>query len=91
MSDNYVGFHFDWIEQWAQIFQRCNWYTFDLIKVEFEDDRMMGGVEVSMILLGLGFRLRWNYKETEQFKEVKKMAEGVVNGDIETFEWKDDK
>src|SRR5690242_18130677 len=27
-DETYTGFFIDWIEQWSQFFERCNWYTF---------------------------------------------------------------
>lgn len=55
----------EFIEQWSQFFTNCNWYTFNPLHVEFEDDRAMGGVEITVILLGVGIRWRWNHTETE--------------------------
>lgn len=48
-------------EQWSQFFGRCNWYTFNPILIELEDERCMGGVEVTVIIMGLGLRVRWTY------------------------------
>lgn len=71
MADPYLGFSVYWIEEWSQFFERCNWYTFHPIKIEVEDERSMGGFEVTVIVLGLGFRLRWNYAVTEQLEEIR--------------------
>lgn len=58
----------DWTEEYSQFFQKCNWYTFTFAHIEFENDKIMGGAEVTFILLGLGFRWRWNHTETEKMK-----------------------
>jgi hypothetical protein len=58
----------DWIEQYSQFFESCNWYTFNFAHIEFENDKIMGGVEVTFVILGLGFRWRWNHTETEERK-----------------------
>lgn len=68
--DEYEGFFIEWIEQWSQFVQRCNWYTFHPIKIEIEDERNMGGVECTVIVMGLGFRARWNYRRTEKVDEL---------------------
>lgn len=77
-NDSYTGFHAYWIEQWSQFLGGCNWYTFHPIHIEFEDDRIMGGVEVTVIILGLGFRARWNYAETEQVSDIKASVKAVL-------------
>lgn len=72
MSDGeYRGLYWNWIEEWSQFFQPCNWYTFHPIMIELEDERNMGGVELTLIVLGLGFRIRWNHTETEMVEKIK--------------------
>lgn len=66
MNESYIGFFVDWIEEWSQFFVGCNWRTFHPIFIEVEDDRSMGGVEATVIVLGVGFRVRWNYRETPE-------------------------
>lgn len=61
---------FEPIFEWSQLWQRCNWYTFTPIKLEVEDDRHMGSVEATAILLGIGFRVRLNWRETETTREI---------------------
>lgn len=71
MDNEYEGFFFHWIEEWTQFFEKCNWYTFHPIKIEFENEVNMGGCEMTIIILGFGFRARWNYAETEVVKLIK--------------------
>lgn len=66
MTDEYKGWFVDWIEEWSQFFQPCNWRTFHPLFIEIEDDRTMGGVEATLIILGVGVRFRWNYAQTEK-------------------------
>ena len=80
--DEYRGWFVEWIEQWSQIIQGCNWRTFHAINIEFEDDRMMGGVETTWVLLGLGFRVRWNYAETERVRLIKNRVEDIKSGRV---------
>lgn len=49
------------INQWNQFKGKWNWYTATLLLVEFENDIWTGGAEFTFIILGLGFRIRWNY------------------------------
>jgi hypothetical protein len=66
----YTGVFVEWIEEWSQFFEPCNWRTFRVAKLELEDDRIMGGVEFTLILLGLGLRVRWNYASTETVEKI---------------------
>jgi hypothetical protein len=86
----YRGFFIDRIEEWSQFFEGCNWYTFHPIKIEIEDDRHLGGVEATFIILGLGFRVRWNYQETEEVQELLRRVEDIKSGDAATVIWEDD-
>lgn len=79
MSEEYTGFHGYWIEQWSQFLGGCNWYTFNVFQFEIEDDRHMGGVELTLIVLGLGFRARYNYSTTEHVSAIIERAEQVVS------------
>ena len=38
---------------------------------------MMGGVELTVIILGLGARIRWNYAKTERIDEIKRRVDGL--------------
>ena len=62
---------FEWIEDWSQLFQNCNWYTFRFCLIETEWDKMMGAIEGTFIIFGLGFRIRWQYTETEATRAIK--------------------
>jgi hypothetical protein len=73
-EDTYKGHFLYWIEEWSQIAGRCNWYTFRPILIEFEHDKIMGGLEATIILLGVGLRWRWNYAITKQAAIVLKQV-----------------
>jgi len=67
---------FEIINEWKQLFGKFNWYTATFIKIEFEKDEMACGYEFLFVVLGLGFRIRYNTdKALELFekwdKEVK--------------------
>jgi hypothetical protein len=74
-----TGVFVEFIEDWTQFFQPCNWYTFRPLMIEIEHDAIMGGVEATCVLLGVGFRIRWNYAETEESRRVAKMMADLEN------------
>lgn len=68
------------INQWEQLFGGFNWYTFTAIQLEFENDAMTHGYEFIFIVLGLGFRIRYNTDEAlEQFDEWEKEAKEILH------------
>lgn len=83
-DDGYKGWFVEWIEEWSQFLGGHNWYTFHPIHIKFEDDRMMGGVEAKVIVLGLGFRARWNYTVTKQTAELIQSVEDIKGGKVAT-------
>jgi hypothetical protein len=85
MTDEYRGIFFDWIEEWSQFFQQCNWRTFHFTQFEVEDDRSLGAIEATLILLGLGFRVRWNYKTTVFVAQLQQQVDDVKSGKEPTF------
>lgn len=84
---SYRGIYWTWIEEWSQFLRHDNWFTFRPIMVEVEDDRIMGGVEVTVIILGLGFRMRLNHTETAEVTEIKQQIADIDNGRVETKPW----
>ena len=72
---------FDPWQEWSQIAGGCNWYTITPIHIEFEWDKMLGGVEMTVVLLGLGVRVRWNYMKTEMMEEVERRRDEVLSGE----------
>ena len=65
---------------WEQLVDKWNWVTFHVVQFEVENDTMTGGCEATVIILGAGFRIRYNYafEESEaghQFEEFKKDME----------------
>ena len=58
------------INQWEQLKGDFNWYTFTPIQIEFEKENVAHGYEFIFIVLGLGFRVRYNTdKALAQFEE----------------------
>lgn len=76
MSDKRRRFGFAWIEEWSQIWTRCNWYEFTPICIEFENDKMFGTMGGRFILLGLGFAITCHYADTGYGDELaRRLAE----------------
>lgn len=73
----YRGFFVELREEWSQFFTACNWRTFHPILIEVEDDRILGGVEATIVILGVGFRARWNYAETDEVKNMKAAVDAI--------------
>jgi hypothetical protein len=73
------------IEEWSQFWQSCNWYTFHPIKIEIENDASLGGIEATIIILGVGLRWRWNHTETELGRKIADDITAIRNGSLETF------
>jgi len=46
--------------EYGQLLEKCNWYTFTVLNVEFENDKMTGGYELKVCLLGFAFIIRYN-------------------------------
>jgi hypothetical protein len=69
----FIHGHNDWSFIWANY----NWYSFHFIHLYFENETMTGGWEFECMLLGLGFRIRYNYafeesdagKSLEEYKK----------------------
>lgn len=51
------------IFEWEQLSGKWNWLTFHLIHIMFENEVMTGGFEFEFIIVGVGFRLRYNYND----------------------------
>jgi hypothetical protein len=65
--DNKLYIHFTkkcfltFLNDWEQISGKWNWIEFNIIQLYFENDTWTGGYEFVFQLLGLGFRIRYNY------------------------------
>ena len=69
-------------EQYSQFFEDCNWYDYKLIHIEFQNDVIMGGVEIEAALLGFVFRWRWNHTETESMKFCSDAVKEIMGIDV---------
>lgn len=72
-------FLFSFINEWVQLFGKWNWKTFTLIMVSFEDDTFTRGYEICVILLGFGFRIRYNTPASiDLFEEWEREAKEAI-------------
>lgn len=69
-GDSYCGVFCEFIEEWSQFFESCNWRTFHPLMVEVEHEINIGGAEATVIVLGIGLRVRWNYAKTEVIENI---------------------
>jgi len=81
---NKLDIVFEVINEWSQLFGKWNWYSFTIIKLEFENDIMCPGYELYFVLLGLGFYFRVN--RSWEGTEIEKRLEEVENGETISFE-----
>lgn len=65
----------NWINQYGQFWEKCNWYTFALI--EIDKDVCIGETWcLDFVILGLGFSLRYN---TNDFLEKCDSLVSMIN------------
>lgn len=69
---------FEFVEEWSQFFDECNWYDVHIVHAYIENDSIMGAYEVQVIVLGLGFRIRWNHTETELRAELAERVKEIL-------------
>ena len=79
VTDDEKDWFFEFYEDYSQLLQKCKWYAFRFAHIEVENDKLMGDFEATFILLGLGFRFRWNHTLTKERQEcdeaIKKILE----------------
>lgn len=59
-------FVFTFIFEWEQLIPHFNWYTFTPIELQFEYDKWLQGLEVTFILMGIGFNIRFNLPASDK-------------------------
>lgn len=65
-------------EDYSQLWKNCNWYTFHFVRIEIEDDSVMGGFEATAVLLGLGIRVAYTYdRGTEMRQEIRERMKEI--------------
>ena len=69
------------INEWKQIrhFRRYNWMTFNLFHAEFEYGAYINRIMITLMLLGIGFRLTWILGSKEKREAYDKRTEELFN------------
>lgn len=70
----------EFINEWREFGPHLNWRTFHPLMLEIEDDRMMGAVEFTIIILMLGIRVRLTYTDTDFTAELAAHVESIKAG-----------
>lgn len=83
------GIIIDVWEQFSQFIKlrSYNWSTLHFINFEIEYDRMLGGIEIKMILFGLGLRMRFPVKTDKSVKEWAKINKSMKRIDEAFYGW----
>jgi hypothetical protein len=88
MSEEDVkGFFAHFINEWPQIAPGYNWRTFHPLMIELEHDEWLGGVEASVIVLGIGVRFRWTYTVSATMAKIIRETEDIKSGKAKTRPW----
>jgi hypothetical protein len=71
-------------EQYSQFREHCNWYNFDLIRVNFDHDAYIGDFSLELALLGFKVRYEryWTNETTTRLKE--ELADAIKDLDKES-------
>lgn len=68
------------VNEWYQLRGGFNWYSFDLIHLMFEYDKMTEGLEFEFYLLGFGIRIRYNLPASDAiFKGYEDNVKDMLN------------
>ena len=75
----YTGVKGALVFEWAQLFSRENngWVSFHPASMEVIFAPHVGRVELSLIVLGLGFVVRWNYTQTPAVTQALAMRKSM--------------
>lgn len=73
----YVGIKWALIFEWAQLWSKCDWFSFHPASAELVLAPAVGRVELSLILAGVGFVVRWNYAETPLVRQALRTHQNI--------------
>lgn len=54
------------INEWKQIGGKYNWYSFTICNLYFEYEKMLEGIEFSIIIFGIGIYIRFNLPASDK-------------------------
>jgi hypothetical protein len=67
----------DFYEDWSQLFQKCNWYSFRFADIAIDKDNIVGDLTVDVMILGVGFSVFWHFADTPEFKKIQEQAKSI--------------
>ena len=67
--------YLDLSEDWLDLFDECNWYDFNFIKLAVENHVTFGNFEIDLALIGFNARMTVHYADTEAAEEIKRKVE----------------
>lgn len=72
------------INEWAQFIGGWNWIMFHPIQIELMRDFELPGIELEVIVMGLGFRFRGNFdwSKTKTGRHLKKVDKEIKSGKV---------
>lgn len=91
LLDRFIVSGINELDQLVNFF-KYNWTTWNwcLVKLEYENDIILGGYEFTVILLGLGFRVRYNKPiKTQEMIHIEKQMEEIEAGTAVLHDWTD--
>lgn len=65
------------IQERTDLLPPYNWATFHPIMIEFEDDIALGAFEATIIVMGLGLRIRWTHTRTDFADQIGRQIEEI--------------
>jgi hypothetical protein len=70
---------FTFFTEWIGLFTKFNWYSFTLINISYENDKMLFGYYFEVTLLGFSVSFRYNSDEAiKLFKEWEKETKPLI-------------
>ena len=76
-----IEFNNQWIQFIPKKDRKWNWFTFDLVEIEVENEEWIGQFNIDVTLLGFGIHIGIHYKDTKLSKELEE-DERRINGCI---------
>lgn len=87
---DFGAFSVDLINEWSQLKGRYNWIEAHYLMLRSEQDKLHGGFEIEIYLLGFGVRIYWTYNKRIAEEKVNQYKEMIEKGEWVTLK-EDDK
>lgn len=80
----YKRIYVNFINEWAQFFGHYNWKNWNwcLLQFMYENDIILGAYELQIIVLGLGFRIRFTKSiKTPEMLDIEEQLKEIESGE----------